>query len=122
MVNSTVQKSIYKFREKRKFSGRNILKDNKVFNEIKTKRDIYRSREIVQNHITTYNSKSYNVGQDDIEDLKKAFGEFEIAISKAINFYENNRGITKEELIELIECLFSFYDDFGKIKIKNTFR
>ncbi|AKP78635.1 hypothetical protein AS52_03674 [Priestia megaterium Q3] len=122
MGNKTVQISINKFREKRRFSGEDFFKDNKVFNEMKTKQNIYRARVIVQNHIDTYNDKSFDVGQEDIQDLKKGIGEFEIAISKAIQLYEHTIEITEEELIELIDNLFSFYNEFEKLITKKTFR
>ncbi|MFE0561814.1 hypothetical protein ACFW1D_04870 [Priestia megaterium] len=122
MGNKTVQISINKFREKRRFSGEDFFKDNKVFNEMKTKQNIYRARVIVQNHIDTYNDKSFDVGQEDIQDLKKVIGEFEIAISKAIQLYEHTIEIIEKELIELIDNLFSFYNEFEKLITKKTFR
>lgn len=124
MENKKLQEIINKYRNGKKFSGKNYFQDNKIFSSINSKQDVQHIQTILENTINTYSDKSYSVGQEDIIDLEKRVGEYEVAVSKAIQSYENtgNLGYSAEELQQLIDKVFHFHAEVAKIKLKKLYR
>ncbi|MFJ7467281.1 hypothetical protein ACIQWI_01910 [Peribacillus frigoritolerans] len=102
----------------RKYSNKhfNQLERNKVYKSIDTKEDVSCAKNRVENMIESC-SDEQSPDPEDIIDLEKYIGEYEIAVSKVLKCYTNFDYIA-EEIQDKIDELFYFYSKIDKIKKK----
>jgi len=98
---------------------------NNIFRRISSNKDI----EIKENHvisrINTLKNASFDLVKDDIEDLERAIGEYEIAVKKVLQCYEHkdcNFNYSAEELNNLINKIFEFHEQVNVINLKRIYQ
>ncbi|MEY9866627.1 hypothetical protein ABIE66_002006 [Peribacillus sp. B2I2] len=94
----------------------NHLERNKVYTSIDTKEDVMCANNRVKNMIESC-SNEQSPDPEDIIDLEKYIGEYEIAVSKVLKCY-TNFDYTAEEIQDKIDEMFYFYSQIDKIKRK----
>ncbi|MFV2049637.1 hypothetical protein CJ195_21890 [Bacillus sp. UMB0899] len=96
-----------------------------IFRKITTKRDV----EIAQNHVVSrineYKNAKYRLVEEDILDLERSIGEYEIAVKKVLQCYSHANfdfDYTAEELQELIDNIFKYHEKLTEVSMRKAFQ
>ncbi|MEH7525816.1 hypothetical protein V7149_21480 [Bacillus sp. JJ1503] len=111
-------RSIRKYNDKHFFETR-----NNIFRRITSRRDVEISENHVISRIDEYKNATYKLVQEDILDLERAIGRYEIAVKKVIQCYGHNDfdfDYTSEELQSLIDKIFEFHEQLKEILFRKA--
>lgn len=120
-----IRQIIEKYRYDRKlrvYSNKHFFDDNLRWSRINNNNDVERAYNYIKNSIDTY-KEVYPLVYDDIIRLEKALGEYEIAVSKVLNCFDNpkcNFIYTADELQKLIDNLDEFEKSISEIKMRHA--
>jgi hypothetical protein len=106
----------------KRYSNKHYFGNNSIFAGIESKRDVEIAERHVITRLDTY-KKTYPLHEDDIVDLEKAIGRYELAVKKVIQCYKytsNDFDYTAEELQMLIDKIFEFYSKLDELKIRKA--
>lgn len=123
-MNNNIKEIVNKYRwcqGIRQYTNKHYFKDNTVYREIQSNIDVERACTHANNHIDTLGN-FYPLHRDDITDLEKTVARYEIAVNKVISFAEHSTGnpftYTADELQELIDNIYKFYEEIEKIRMR----
>ena len=93
---------------------------NSFFANINSNEDVKKIKERTENTIKYYKT-IYPLDMEDIEEVEKEIGKYEIAMAKIIQCYDINRcnfKYTSDELMELINNLDKYEKEVSNIRMK----
>jgi hypothetical protein len=100
-------------RKIREYSNKHYFNDRQIYSSTTSNRDIERAYEAVVNYIQYYENFDKRLESDDIDELEKALGRYEITIHKLIACFDNpycEFNYSADELLRLIND----WDEFDK--------
>ncbi|WP_238651794.1 hypothetical protein [Paenibacillus piscarius] len=109
-------------RNLRKYSDQHFFNDHRIFGGVNSNGDVERAKAGIYNRFDQY-KKVYPLVQDDIEDLERAVAQFEIAVRKVIQNFDNpniNFNFTAEELQGLIDSVFECQDKVNEVAVRKA--
>lgn len=116
-INQIIEQYIYN-QSIKKYSNKYYFHDNRYFREIQDKSDVDRALEGIKNTINYYKT-IYPLVNDDIEELEKSLGKYEIAVHKVLQCYDIlNFGYTANELLDLIKNIKDFENQIQDIHLR----
>lgn len=104
----------------KKYSNRHFFGDHSIFAKINSKKEVEIAQNTVATKIKMYD-KTYPLVREDIEDLERAVGRFEISVKKVIQCYGmSDFDYSAEELQTLIDKVFDFYNEVQRIDFRRV--
>jgi methionyl-tRNA synthetase len=120
-MDSTIREIIDKYRydqKTKKYSNKHFFNDNSYFRKISSRSDVSNSEIYLKNTIN-YFKKIYPLTTDDIIDMEKALGKYEIAVHKVLQCYDNfDFNYSVEELMELINNINKYEESISEINLR----
>lgn len=115
----------YQFnKELRKYSDRYYFKDNSIFGNVKTNKDVEQHKNYILNSLKMY-KEIYPLVQEDIENVERAMARLEIAVRKVIQNYDNpyaDFNYTADELQLLIDDVFTQHENVNKLTLRKLYQ
>ncbi|WP_139994837.1 hypothetical protein [Paenibacillus paridis] len=104
-------------RELRKYADKHFFNDNSYFRKVNSNQDVERAKAGIYNRLEQY-KKVFPLVQDDIIDLERAAAQYEIAVKKVIQCWDNPHtdfNYSVEEFQGLIELAFECHDKVNEL-------
>lgn len=116
-INEIIDK--YKYdKTLRMYSNKYYFRDNTMYAKIMTKDDVDATIRSIEYYINYY-KKLYPLHIEDVTDLEKALGEYEIAINKVLQCYSILKiNYTADELQKLIDNISSYENEIKEINLR----
>ncbi|MGO4731097.1 hypothetical protein [Paenibacillus sp. 2KB_22] len=120
-VRVIIEKHQYN-KQLRKYSDMHFFNDNSYFRRVNSNKDVEHARASIYNRFDQY-KKVYPLVRDDIEDMERAAAQFEIAVRKVIQNFDNPNtdfNYSVEELQGLIDSVFECQDKVNEAAIRKA--
>lgn len=121
-MDSQTRDIIYKYKNNENisiYSNKHFISGNPILAKIKSKEDIEMHRTITVCLINYYAKADFDLLDDNIRQIEKSIGIFELAVHKALEYYDmNDFNYTSQELQQLIVNIFEVYDLFAEVRLK----
>ncbi|WP_047152161.1 hypothetical protein [Aneurinibacillus tyrosinisolvens] len=107
-------------RDIKKYSNHYFFQDDDIFSRVNNNRDVQNAQNRVESNLRML-SKVFPLERVDVEELEKDMGRYELAVAKVIQCFDNPRtdfNYTAEELQQLINSVFSFYDKIDNVNMR----
>lgn len=123
-MDSQTRDIIYKYKNNKNisiYSNKHFINSKSILAKIKSKEDIEIHRTITVCLINYYAKADFDLFDDNIIQIEKSIGIFELAVQKALKyygygFYDFNYSL--QELQQLIKSIFDVYDLFTEVRLK----
>lgn len=120
-VRAIIEKYRYD-RKLRKYSDQHFFNDHRIFGGINSNGDVEQVKAGIYNRFGQYKKVSPLV-RDDIEDLERAAAQYEIAVRKVIQNFDNPNtdfNYSVEELQGLIDSVFECQDKVNELAVRKA--
>ncbi len=120
-VKAIIDKHQYN-RQLRKYSDKHFFDDDSFFRRVNSNKDVESAKAGIYNRFDQY-KKVYPLVQDDIVDLERAAAQFETAVRKVIQNFDNPNAdfnFTAEELQGLIDSVFECQDKVNEVAYRKA--
>lgn len=108
----------------RRFSNLHYFSDNSIYSRVQNNTDVERHENYFLGTLEQL-KKNFDLVNEDIDDLEKAMGRFEIAVNKVIACYDNPRCEFKFNAIQLnnlINKVFKYHELVDVIRQRKLFQ
>ncbi|MEC1726935.1 hypothetical protein P9E34_19690 [Schinkia azotoformans] len=109
-------------RKLKRFSNEHFFGDHGIYSNVNSNKDVERHENYLKSTIGIY-QKTYPLVKDDILDLEKAMGKFEIAVRKVIACFDNYNSdfnYNEEQLMSLIESVFNYHEQVDNLRTRKA--
>lgn len=124
-INKIIKKYQYD-RSIRKYNDKHFFDDgNNIFRRITSKKDVNIAKNHVISRINEYKNATYKLVEEDILDIEKAIGQYEIAVKKVLQCYghkEFDFDYSAEQLQSLIDKIFEFHEQLKEVSLKKLYQ
>jgi hypothetical protein len=120
-VRAIIEKHQYN-RQLRKYSDMHFFNDNSYFRRVNFNRDVESAKAGIYNRFDQY-KKVYPLVRDDIVDLERAAAQFETAVRKVIQNFNNPNtdfNYSVEELQGLIDSVLECQDKVNELTVRKA--
>ena len=112
----------YKYSKKFRAYSNKYEIGNSFFASINSNEDVKKIKERTENTINYYKTV-YPLCMEDVEEVEREIGRYEIAMAKIIQCYNNDRcnfRYTANELMELINNLDKYEDEVSNLRMRKA--
>jgi hypothetical protein len=120
-VRAIIEKYQYS-RGLRKYADKHFFNDNSYFRKVNSNQDVERAKAGIYYRLEQY-KKVFPLVHDDIIDLEKAVAQYEIAVKKVIQCWDNPHvafNYSIEEFQELIDFVFESHDKVDELAYRKA--
>lgn len=120
-VKAIIEKYQYN-RELRKYTDMHFFNDNSYFRKVNSNKDVEYAKVGIYNRLAHY-KKVYPLVGDDVIDIERATAQFEIAVKKVIQCWDNPHmdfNYSVEELQGLVDSVFDCHDKVNELAIRKA--
>lgn len=108
----------------RKYNDKHFFETgNNIFRRVLSKRDVGIAENHVFSRVSEYKKATYKLEEEDILDIERAIGKYEIAVKKVIQCYGHKDfdfDYTAEELQNLIDKIFEFHEQLKEVSFRKA--
>lgn len=122
-MNKNIKELIDKYefnQDLRKYTYKHFSKDmNIIHRQINTKNDVEMAKNEIEYDLDYY-SKIHPLIREDMEQIEKSLGKYEIAICKILQCYDiiDDFNYSAEELKELIDNRFEYEKELSELRMR----
>lgn len=120
-VKAIIEKYQYD-RKLSKYTDTHFFNDNSYFRKVNSNKDVEYAKAGIYNRLAHYKIV-YPLVRDDVVDMERAAVQFEIAVKKVIQCWDNPHtdfNYSVEELQGLIDSVFDCHDNVNKLAIRKA--
>ncbi|WEZ10169.1 hypothetical protein P5663_10170 [Priestia flexa] len=118
-MNAVIEQYRYN-QDIKKYANRHYFNDWVIYSKVKLKKDVDNYKNAVLNKVKLY-KEVFPLEREDIEDVEKAIGRYELAVSKVlktIQSLDNDFDYDAHELKELVENINIFYNELAHLSMR----